>query len=73
MVGEGLVAGVADLLLWYPSLGYHGLAIEIKTPKGKQSPQQIEWQQAVEKYGYKYIVCRSLDDFIREVKAYIGK
>ena len=31
MKGEGVTAGVADLLLLLPSKGYHGLCIEMKT------------------------------------------
>lgn len=68
---EGVVAGVADLLLLVPSCGYHGLCIEMKTKTGKQSDSQKEWQKEVKKKGYKYVVCRSLDEFIEIIDEYI--
>lgn len=68
---EGVVPGVADLLLLVPRNGYHGLAIEMKTRTGRQSDSQREWQQEVEAQGYRYVVCRSFDDFRNEVDAYI--
>ncbi len=69
---EGVLAGVADLILLVPNAGYHALLIEMKTPKGRQSESQKAWQQEVCAEGeYKYVVCRSLDDFIREVDVYL--
>lgn len=69
---EGVVAGVADMLLLVPSGGYHGLAIEMKTDTGRQSPSQRQWQQLVEESGYRYIVCRSLDQFIDNINDYLS-
>ena len=43
----------------------------MKTEKGRQQTSQKIFQQEVEKVGYKYIVCRSLDDFINEINKYI--
>lgn len=68
---EGLVAGAADLFLFYPSGEAHGLAVEMKTMEGRQSDNQKLWQEAVERYGYKYIVCRSFEDFVRQVTEYL--
>ena len=69
---EGVLAGVADLILLVPNADYHALLIEMKTPKGRQSESQKAWQQEVCAEGeYKYVVCRSLDDFIREVDVYL--
>ena len=85
---EGVVAGVADLILLQPMVKYdqrlyngepvpfsiyHGLCIEMKTKTGRQSPEQGLWQLKVEKYGYKYAVCRSLDDFIATVEGYLNQ
>ena len=67
---EGVVAGVADLLLLVPSGPYHGLCIEMKTRTGRQSKSQKEWQQEVEAQGYRYVVCRSEIDFRNAVKVY---
>lgn len=71
MKAEGAMAGVADLLLLYPSNGYHGLCIEMKTAKGRQQDTQKSWQREVEAVGYKYVICRSVDDFMREVGDYL--
>ena len=68
---EGAVAGVADLLLLLPNRKYHALAIEMKTAKGKQSPEQKAWQKAIEAEGYRYAVVRSFGDFVEEVSEYI--
>lgn len=73
MKGEGVTAGVSDLLLLVPNKDYHGLAIEMKTSTGRQSPNQKKWQACVEKQGYKYIVCRSCEAFREEVCAYLSK
>ena len=60
---EGVVAGVADLLLLIPAKGCHGLCIELKNEKGRQSPAQKEWEAKVEAQGYKYVVVRGYYDF----------
>lgn len=70
--GEGVVAGVADLLLLVPRGGYHGLAIEMKTKTGHQSDSQKAWQRAVESQGYRYSLCRSLVEFRRLVDEYLS-
>lgn len=86
MKAEGVVPGVADLILLVPKVktatyaligkpvvmeAVHALCIEMKTEKGRQSPEQKAWQKKVEAHGYKYAVCRSLDDFIETVNAYL--
>ena len=78
---EGVVAGVADLILLVPKRSsdnplilaptYYGICIEMKTPKGRQSPMQWAWQRKVEEHGYKYAVCRSLEDFMAVVNEYL--
>lgn len=81
---EGVVAGVSDLILLVPRCRAsitennaasieikHALCIEMKTAKGRQSPEQKIWQRLVEEHGYKYAVCRSLDEFIDTVEAYL--
>lgn len=68
---EGVLAGVSDLILLVRRGGYGGLLIEMKTPKGKQSESQKEWQVHIEQFGYKYIVCRSFEDFQIQVNDYL--
>lgn len=71
MKREGVLAGVADLFLAYPSGDKHGLWIEMKTGKGRQSESQKVFQAEMERNDYGYVVCRSLDEFIDEVEKYI--
>lgn len=61
---EGVVAGVADLILLVPSRTCHGLCIEMKTPKGRQTPRQKQWQEAVKAMGYRYEIARSIEEFM---------
>ncbi len=68
---EGVLAGVADLLLLIPNEEYHGLCVELKAIKGRQTEKQSNWQQEVEKQGYRYVVCRSIEDFIKEIERYL--
>lgn len=69
---EGVVAGVADLILLIPNHFYGALLIEMKTAKGKQSTSQKQWQKLVTEQGeYKYVICHSLDEFMNEVEDYL--
>lgn len=70
---EGVVAGVADLILLKSNRDYGALLIEMKTQTGRQSDSQKKWQLTLcSEEEYKYVVCRSLDDFIREVSVYLN-
>lgn len=68
---EGMVNGVADIILLKPNKFYPFLCIENKTPIGKQSPEQKLFQEAVENQGGKYVIARSLDDFIEIIENYL--
>ena len=71
---EGVVAGVADLILLKSNRDYGALLIEMKTLKGRQRDSQKQWQNIVcASNEYKYVVCRSFDDFQREVNDYLSK
>lgn len=72
MKAEGVLAGVADLILLKPNAKHGALLIEMKTRIGRQADTQRKWQSLIEKDGYKYVVCRSLDDFVRQVNAYLS-
>lgn len=73
MKKEGLTPGVSDLILLKPSNGYASLCIEMKTTeKGSvQRESQKVWQQAAESAGNKYVVCRTLEEFMAVVKEYL--
>ena len=81
---EGAVAGVSDLLFFMAAefdedipgfiklyRHYQGLCIEFKTPKGKQSPEQKEWERMVKAAGYEYKIVRSVDEFRTLIKTWI--
>lgn len=71
---EGVVAGVSDLILLKPSKGFGALLIEMKTSEGRQSAAQEEWMRIVMSEGeYKYVICRSVEDFMKEVVNYLDK
>ena len=72
MKGEGVTAGVADVILLKPSGGYASLCVEFKTQDGTQQPSQKEWQKAAEENGNKYVIVRSFEDFRREITEYLG-
>jgi hypothetical protein len=72
MKGEGVRAGVADLILLVPRGGFGALCIELKSETGKQSKEQKEWQRQAELAGNKYVVCRDVEAFSREVKNYLS-
>lgn len=57
----GMRRGVADLHLCFPNgkLVY----VEFKTTTGTQKEEQKMFQKQVEALGFKYYVCRSLEEF----------
>ena len=68
---EGVLPGVSDLILLLPRGNHHGLLIEMKTESGKQSQAQRDWQRDMVHRGYKYLVIRSIDEFIDMVTDYL--
>lgn len=69
----GMTAGVADLFLSIPSGDLAGLYIEMKTPKGRQQPNQKEFEKIVVEHGYGYALPRSLEQFQEIVTNYLEK
>ena len=67
----GKRAGVADLMILAPRQGYHGLFVELKTPKGRQTREQKAFEAAVTAEGYRYLVIRSVDEFMIETEKYL--
>ena len=72
MKAEGVLPGVADLFLMQPNKDYHGLYIEVKTEKGKQSPYQKEFERKAKQKGYDYQVCRNFDEFQEIITKYLS-
>lgn len=71
----GVTAGVADLILLAPSYDekYHGLCIEMKSKRGRQSEAQKEWQKLVESLGYRYEVVNSFLDFRTIIRSHLHR
>ncbi len=73
LADEGVTPGVSDLIFLKRNRQYGALLIEMKAPKRYQSPDQKLWQKTVCSEGeYKYVVCKSREDFIREVMEYLS-
>ena len=68
---NGVCAGVSDLILLIPRKGYGALCIEMKTPTGIQSQAQKQWQKNVTEAGQKYVVCHTVEEFVKEVNRYL--
>lgn len=65
---EGALAGVADLIV----IGKKRLLfVEMKTAKGKQSINQELFECTVKSLGFQYVICHSLDEFIRVIEEWI--
>ena len=69
MKESGTLAGVADLVI----VGNRGkvLFVEMKAGKNKQEDSQVLFQNKVEKLGHKYIICRSKEQFMKEVDLWV--
>jgi len=70
----GVRAGFPDLILLLPSNNgrYAFLCIELKTEKGRQTDLQKEYENMINTHtAGKYVVCRSLDEFIKIVTDYL--
>jgi rubrerythrin len=68
---EGVKPGVPDLFLAVPAGKMHGLFIEMKTEKGRQSENQKKWQKMLEKHNYSYVIARTLEEGIAEISKYL--
>jgi len=55
----GVLAGVSDLIFIYK--GKH-LYLEVKTPSGTQSRDQIDFEGRIQSNGFSYYVVRSVED-----------
>lgn len=70
---EGVRAGVPDLFLPVPARGLHGLWLEIKIGRNRQTIQQVRWADNLKLMGYGYIVVYDDAAFaIRVIEHYLG-
>lgn len=59
----GVVSGVSDLVLLTPHKEV--VFIELKTDKGRTTPQQMWFRDNVVSLGYRYEIIRSVDEFLK--------
>lgn len=73
--GLGVRSGVPDVIL--PCRGrdpsYIGLAIELKSPKGRVSDAQQEWGRRLVSAGWYWTVARSFDEARATICDYLGE
>lgn len=78
----GVQAGFPDLFLFIPKGGYHGLFLELKTPKGKTatgksrqagrlSDSQETMIERLNAMGYRAVVCYGYDETVQTLKDYL--
>lgn len=67
----GVTAGVSDLILLIQNNGYGALCIEMKVGKNKQTEIQHEWELLAISHRNKYVICRSFDEFKKEIELYL--
>lgn len=63
-IGMGVLPGASDLVLVLDKI----IFVELKNEIGKQSQQQIEFQNKVEEKGHEYKLIRSLTEFKNLIK-----
>tara|TARA_R100001594_G_scaffold54785_1_gene88358 strand:- start:1229 stop:1576 length:348 start_codon:yes stop_codon:yes gene_type:complete len=69
----GYVKGFPDLFIYEPKKGYHGLAIEIKTIKGRPTKEQKEWIEALKERNYKAEIVKGLPAILELIDEYLNE
>lgn len=67
----GLKTGVPDVILPVPKGRYHGLAIEMKSLKGKPTAAQLIWIENLRAVGWRAAICHGWKDAADTVWAYL--
>lgn len=72
MRAEGLKSGVPDICLPCARGAYHGLYIELKRrKKGTVTDNQKSWIAALDKAGYRAVVCKGWEEAAHEIIGYL--
>jgi hypothetical protein len=66
----GMRSGIPDLFVAYPSNGYHGAWIELKSEKGKVSKAQSEFIELLRSQNYFVCVCFSFEEAVETIGKY---
>lgn len=67
----GVKKGVPDLFLPVVRGAYHGLFIEMKTEKGRTSPEQEWWGEQLSMGGYLFRVCHGWKAAVQTLEQYL--
>lgn len=70
MKDEGQLAGVPDLFLPHAAHGYHGLYIEVKSPKCVLSEVQETIHALLQKHGYAVEIVMSIEEGVKLLQWY---
>jgi VRR-NUC domain len=68
---EGVKRGVPDVCLPVARSGAHGLYIELKTERGRPTPEQLGWIRALRRQGYAASVCRGWEQARLTIEDYL--
>ena len=73
----GYVKGFPDLFIYesrtVDGITYHGLALEIKTIKGRATKEQKEWIESLNERGYKAEVVKGLPAILDLIDSYLNE
>ena len=70
MKATGYKKGFPDLFIYEPRGSYHGLAIELKTQKGRLSESQAIWITRLATRGYMARICKGFDEAKNSIDQY---
>lgn len=70
MVSQGYRKGIPDLMIYTPSGGYVGLALELKTTRGITSPDQALWVERLNKNGWQAKIVKGYDAAVEALFEY---
>lgn len=68
----GVLKGASDLFMAYPSGGFHGLFIEVKSKTGKPTVEQKDFIDRMNSVGYMARVCYGAEEVINTMKDYLA-
>lgn len=73
LIKRGLKKGVPDYCLPVARGPWHGLFLELKTPRGKPSPEQIAIAQTLTRQGYFVAIANGWQSAVAIIESYLRK
>ena len=67
----GYVKGMPDMQIMDARGGFHGLFIELKTDKGRETKHQMEWINDLIRSGYYAEICKGIDQAMDCLDSYM--